>query len=31
MSTARPGTALKSLRKRNRWTLANVAKRTGTP
>lgn len=31
MSTARPGTALKSLRKRNRWTLADVAKRTGIP
>jgi len=31
MSTARPGTALKSLRKRNKWTLADVAKRTGIP
>jgi transcriptional regulator with XRE-family HTH domain len=31
MSTARPGTALKNLRKRNRWTLADVAKRTGIP
>ena len=31
MSTARPGTALKSLRKRNQWTLADVAKRTGIP
>jgi transcriptional regulator with XRE-family HTH domain len=31
MSTARPGTALKNLRKHNRWTLADVAKRTGIP
>jgi transcriptional regulator with XRE-family HTH domain len=31
MSTARPGTALKNLRKRNRWTLADIAKRTGIP
>jgi transcriptional regulator with XRE-family HTH domain len=31
MSIARPGTALKSLRKRNHWTLADVAKRTGIP
>ncbi len=31
MSTARPGKALKNLRKRNRWTLADVAKRTGIP
>jgi transcriptional regulator with XRE-family HTH domain len=31
MTTAIPGTALKSLRKRNHWTLADVAKRTGIP
>jgi transcriptional regulator with XRE-family HTH domain len=31
MSSAKPGTALRSLRKRNRWTLADVAKRTGIP
>lgn len=31
MSTARPGTALRNLRKRNRWTLADIAKRTGIP
>ncbi len=31
MANARPGTALRSLRKRNRWTLAEVAKRTGIP
>jgi transcriptional regulator with XRE-family HTH domain len=31
MSTARPGVALKRLRKRNHWTLAEVSKRTGIP
>ncbi len=31
MSNARPGTALKNLRKRNRWTLADVSERTGVP
>jgi transcriptional regulator with XRE-family HTH domain len=31
MSTARPGIALRSLRKSNRWTLADVSKRTGIP
>jgi transcriptional regulator with XRE-family HTH domain len=31
MSSARPGTALRALRKRNHWTLADVAKRTGIP
>jgi len=31
MSTARPGTALKSLRKSNGWTLVNVSNRTGIP
>ena len=31
MSTARPGIALKSLRKQNQWTLAVVSKRTGIP
>jgi transcriptional regulator with XRE-family HTH domain len=31
MSSARPGTALRALRKRNQWTLADVAKRTGIP
>ncbi|MBS0416455.1 MAG: helix-turn-helix transcriptional regulator [Proteobacteria bacterium] len=31
MSTARPGAALKGLRKRNDWTLTDVAKRTGIP
>jgi transcriptional regulator with XRE-family HTH domain len=31
MSNARPGTALKSLRKRNGWTLADVSERTGVP
>jgi transcriptional regulator with XRE-family HTH domain len=31
MANARPGTALKSLRKRNGWTLANVSDRTGIP
>ncbi|MGH8138881.1 MAG: helix-turn-helix domain-containing protein [Terriglobia bacterium] len=31
MANARPGTALRSLRKSNRWTLAEVAKRTGIP
>jgi transcriptional regulator with XRE-family HTH domain len=31
MSSARPGTALRNLRKRNQWTLAEVAKRTGIP
>jgi transcriptional regulator with XRE-family HTH domain len=31
MSTARPGTALRSLRKRNRWTLTDVSERTGIP
>lgn len=31
MSTARPGTALKSLRKSNGWTLMNVSDRTGIP
>lgn len=29
MSSAKPGAALRSLRKRNRWTLAEVAQRTG--
>jgi transcriptional regulator with XRE-family HTH domain len=29
--SARPGPALKTLRKRNRWTLSDVAKRTGIP
>lgn len=31
MSTARPGVALKRLRKRNNWTLAEVSKRTSIP
>jgi transcriptional regulator with XRE-family HTH domain len=31
MSTARPGTALKSLRRSNGWTLVNVSDRTGIP
>lgn len=31
MSTARPGTALRSLRKSNGWTLMNVSDRTGIP
>lgn len=31
MSNARPGTALKNLRKRNGWTLADVCDRTGVP
>jgi len=31
MSSARPGTALKNLRKRNAWTLADVSDRTGIP
>jgi transcriptional regulator with XRE-family HTH domain len=31
MSNARPGTALKNLRKRNHWTLADVSDRTGIP
>jgi transcriptional regulator with XRE-family HTH domain len=31
MSSARPGAALKSLRKRNEWTLADVSDRTGVP
>jgi transcriptional regulator with XRE-family HTH domain len=31
MSNARPGTALKSLRKRNGWTLADVSHRSGVP
>jgi transcriptional regulator with XRE-family HTH domain len=31
MTSARPGIALKSLRTRNDWTLADVAKRTGIP
>lgn len=31
MSTARPGATLRSLRKSNRWTLADVSKRTGIP
>lgn len=31
MSNARPGAALKNLRKRNRWTLADVCERTGVP
>ena len=31
MSTARPGIALKSLRKQNQWTLAVVSSRTGIP
>jgi transcriptional regulator with XRE-family HTH domain len=31
MSSARPGTALKNLRKRNGWTLADVSERTGIP
>ena len=31
MSSARPGTALRSLRKRNRLTLTDVSERTGIP
>jgi transcriptional regulator with XRE-family HTH domain len=31
MSNARPGAALKNLRKRNSWTLADVCERTGVP
>lgn len=31
MSSARPGTALKNLRNRNGWTLADVSKLTGIP
>lgn len=31
MPTAKPGTALKSLRKSNGWTLAEASKRTGVP
>ncbi len=31
MSDARPGPALRALRKRNLWTLVDVAKRTGIP
>jgi transcriptional regulator with XRE-family HTH domain len=31
MSTARPGVALRRLRKRNHWTLAEVSKRTSVP
>ncbi|MEP7243908.1 MAG: XRE family transcriptional regulator [Gammaproteobacteria bacterium] len=31
MSNARPGAALKSLRKSNRWTLLDVSNRTGIP
>ena len=31
MTLAKPGTALSRLRKRNRWTLADVSKRTGIP
>jgi transcriptional regulator with XRE-family HTH domain len=31
MSNARPGTALKRLRKANHWTLADVSKKTGIP
>lgn len=31
MSSARPGTALRALRKRNQWTLADVARKTGIP
>ena len=31
MSNARPGAALKNLRKRNGWTLADVSDRTGVP
>lgn len=31
MSNARPGMALKNLRKRNGWTLADVSERTGVP
>jgi transcriptional regulator with XRE-family HTH domain len=31
MSTARPGVALRTLRKRNHWTLAEVSKRTSIP
>jgi transcriptional regulator with XRE-family HTH domain len=31
MSTARPGVALRRLRKRNHWTLAEVSKRTSIP
>jgi transcriptional regulator with XRE-family HTH domain len=31
MQTAKPGTALKNLRKNNRWTLLDVSKRTGIP
>jgi transcriptional regulator with XRE-family HTH domain len=31
MHTAKPGAALKNLRKRNRWTLTDVSKQTGIP
>lgn len=31
MAVAKPGVALKALRDRNRWTLAEVNKRTGIP
>jgi transcriptional regulator with XRE-family HTH domain len=31
MSSARPGVALRNLRKRNGWTLADVSTRTGIP
>jgi transcriptional regulator with XRE-family HTH domain len=31
MSAARPGVALRNLRKQNHWTLADVSKRTGIP
>jgi transcriptional regulator with XRE-family HTH domain len=31
MATARPGVALRQLRKANDWTLADVSKRTGVP
>lgn len=31
MHTAKPGEALKNLRKRNRWTLTDVSKKTGIP
>src|SRR3984957_19513597 len=31
MHTAKPGEALKNLRKRNHWTLTDVSKKTGIP
>jgi transcriptional regulator with XRE-family HTH domain len=31
MHTAKPGEALKNLRKRNRWTLTDISKKTGIP